>query len=107
MSVRIRKGDFVLVIKGKDRGKKGRVIKVFPEQQRVLVEGINFVKRHVRPRRVDRQGGIVSMEKPVSLSNVQFFCMRCSKQTRIGLKLMADGSKARFCRKCGEIVETK
>ena len=107
MGVRIRKNDFVLVIKGKDRGKKGRVLKLFLEENRALIEGINFVKKAVKPKRVDRQGGIVSMEKPIPLANVQFFCMKCGKQTRVGVKLLGDGTKGRYCRKCGEIVETK
>ncbi len=107
MKFKIRKGDFVQVIKGKDKGKKGRVIKVFPKEARVLVEGVNFVKKHVRPRKIDQQGGIIQMEKPISISNVMLFCLKCSKPTRVGIKFLDDGSKVRYCKKCGEIIETK
>lgn len=107
MKCRIKKGDFVEVIKGKDRGKKGRVIKVFPEERKILVEGINFVRKHTRPKAIDRQGGIIQMEKPISYSNVMFFCMKCSKPTRLGIKILQDKTKARYCKKCNEIVEVK
>ncbi len=107
MGCLIRKNDFVVVIKGKDVGKKGRVIRVFPDEKRVLVEGVNFVKKATRPKKLDRQGGIVTMEKPISISNVQLFCMKCSKRTRPGIRIMDDGSKARYCKKCGELVEVK
>lgn len=107
MEFRIKKDDFVVVMKGKDAGKKGRVIKVFPKEKRVLVEGVNFVKKATRPQKVDRQGGIITVEKPISISNVQYFCMKCSKNTRLGVKIMEDGSKVRYCKKCGEILEAK
>ncbi len=107
MSFKIKKGDFVVVIKGKDAGKKGRVLNIFPEEGRVLVEGINFVKKATRPRRVDRQGGIITMEKPISISNVQFFCMKCSHRTRLGVRIMEDGTKVRYCKRCNELVEAK
>lgn len=102
---KIKRGDFVQVIKGKDRGKKGRVLKVFPKEGRVLVEGINFVKKHVRPKKIDQQGGIIQMEAPISISNVMLFCLKCSKPTRVGIKFLEDGSKVRYCKKCGEIIE--
>lgn len=106
MGVHIRKNDFVLVTKGKDRGKKGRVIRVLPDDNRALVEGINFVKKHTR-RQAQKQGGIMTMEKPVSISNIAFFCMKCSHASRLGVKSLEDGSKARFCKKCGELVEVQ
>jgi len=107
MTLSIKKNDFVIVIKGKDAGKKGRVMRVFPGKKRVLVEGVNFVKKATRPKKLDRQGGIVNMEKPISISNVQLFCMKCAKNTRFGIKMMDDGSKMRYCKKCGEMVEVK
>lgn len=107
MEFKIRKGDFVYVIKGNDRGKKGRVIRVFPKEGRVLVEGVNFVKKHTRPRSVDLQGGIVQMEKPIPISNVQFFCLKCGKPVRLGIKKLNDGTKVRYCKKCNEIAEVK
>ena len=107
MGLKIRKGDFVYVIKGNERGKKGRVIRVFPKERRVLVEGVNFVKKHTRPRSIDMQGGIVHIEKPISISNVQYFCLKCAKPVRLGIKKLADGTKVRYCKKCKEIVEEK
>ncbi|MGB9678051.1 MAG: 50S ribosomal protein L24, partial [Candidatus Ratteibacteria bacterium] len=104
---KLKKGDIVQVIKGKDKGKKGRILKIFKEEGKVLVEGINFVKKHTKPRRVDMQGGIIQMEKPISISNINFFCLKCSKPTPLGIKFLEDGTKARFCKKCKEIVEEK
>ncbi|HNQ35342.1 MAG TPA: 50S ribosomal protein L24 [bacterium] len=104
--MKLRKGDFVLVAKGKDAGKKGRVLRVYPEANRALVEGINFVKRHLRPGRVERQGGIVQKEMPVAIPNLRYFCLKCNQATRVGFKFLGD-SKVRCCRKCGEIIETK
>mgnify|MGYP001176433971 CR=1 FL=1 len=106
MKISIRKGDFVQVIKGKDRGKKGRVLRVYPDLSRTLVEGVNFVKKHTRPRSVDRQGGIIQMEKPLALGNVMFFCMKCEKTARVGRRSLQDGTKVRYCRKCNEIIES-
>lgn len=102
----IKKGDFVYITKGKSKKKKGRVLKVFPTNKKVLVEGINFVKKHLKPKTVDRQGGIVTMEKPVSLANVMFFCLKCSRPTRLGIKTLENKEKVRFCKKCKEIIET-
>ncbi|HRV03706.1 MAG TPA: 50S ribosomal protein L24 [Candidatus Ratteibacteria bacterium] len=107
MGFLIKKNDFVVVTKGKDVGKKGRVIKVFPDKSRVLIEGVNFVKKATRPKKIDRQGGIQTIEKPISISNVQLFCMKCSRRTRPGIRIMEDGAKVRYCKKCGEMVEEK
>lgn len=107
MKFKLNKGDFVVVIQGKDRGKKGRVIQVLPDKEKVLVEGINFVKRHSRPKAIDKQGGIIQMERPVDISNVMCFCMKCSKPTRIKNKVLKDGSKVRYCYKCNENIEVK
>ena len=107
MKSKIRKNDFVHVIQGKDKGKKGRVIRALPREQKVLVEGVNFVKKHTKPKSIDQQGGIIQMEKPISVSNVMFFCMKCSKPSKIGIKYLEDGSKFRFCKKCKEIIESK
>jgi len=107
MGCRLRKGDFVQVMKGKDVGKKGRVIKVLPGKSRILVEGINFVKKHSKPRAIDKQGGIVQMEKPISIANVMYFCMKCSKPTRLKEKILQDGSKVRYCKRCNELAEVR
>lgn len=107
MKCKIRKNDFVQVLKGKDKGKKGRIIKVFPQERKVLVEGVNFVKKHTKPKSIDRQGGIIQMEKPIAIANVIFFCLKCSKPSRVGIKYLENGSKFRFCKKCNEVIESK
>jgi large subunit ribosomal protein L24 len=107
MKSRLKKGDFVQVIKGEDIGKKGRIIRVIPEEGKVLVEGINFVMKHTKPKAVDKQGGIIQMEKPVSISNVMYFCMKCNKPTRLKIKILQDGSKTRYCKRCGELAEVR
>ncbi|MFZ0888347.1 MAG: 50S ribosomal protein L24 [Candidatus Binataceae bacterium] len=101
---RIRKNDLVMVIAGRDRGKTGKVIKVVPETGRVLIERLNVVKRHSRPRGAASPGGIVEREAPIDLSNVMIFCERCNAPVRIGAKIGADQSKTRVCRRCGESV---
>ena len=102
LKTRIRKNDLVMVIGGRDRGKTGKVMRVIPERGRVLVERLNIVKRHSRPRGRASPGGIVEKEAPIDLSNVMIFCERCNAPVRIGIKLAADGSKARICRRCKE-----
>ena len=102
--VKIRKGDHVRVMTGKDRGKEGRVLAVFPRNNRLLVEGVNVVKRHLKLRpargRAGQEGGIISKEAPLDLSNVQVVCPSCGP-TRVGYQISADGTKTRICRKCG------
>ncbi len=107
MKCSLKKNDFVQVIKGEDRGKKGRIIQVLPEKGKVIVEGINFVRKHSKPKAIDKVGGIVQMEKPVSIANVMYFCMKCTKMTRLKKKVLQDGSKVRYCKKCGELAEVK
>jgi large subunit ribosomal protein L24 len=102
----VRRNDTVVVIAGKDRGKRGRVLKVLPEKNRVVIEGVNFVKRHTRPnpsRNV--KGGIVEREAPLHASNVQVVCPECGARTRIGRRLLGDGRKVRVCRKCEGVVD--
>lgn len=98
----IKKKDTVTVVAGKDRGKKGKVLFVFPKKEKVLVEGINFARKHTRRTREGQQGGIVSLEKPLHLSKVQYFCNRCNRPVRLGVKVSADGSRVRICRRCKE-----
>jgi large subunit ribosomal protein L24 len=102
----IRKNDSVLVITGKDRGKRGRVLKVLPDKNRLVVEGVNMIKRHTKPN-PSRQvkGGIVARESALHASNVQLVCPECGVQTRIGHKLLGDGRKVRICRKCEGVVD--
>jgi len=103
--VKIRKDDTVLVIAGKDRGKSGKVRQSFPKQQRVVVEGVNTVKRHVKPRANVRQAGIVERDAPIHISNVVLLCPKCSRPGRIGSQSTKDGARARVCRRCGEVLD--
>ncbi|MEW5761938.1 MAG: 50S ribosomal protein L24 [Bacillota bacterium] len=104
MAVRIRKGDAVLVTTGKDAGKKGKVLAVLPRRNRVIVEGVNVVKRHTRPTRKVPQGGIVEKEAPIHASNVMLLCTRCHQPTRVARRVLEDGRKVRACKKCGEVI---
>ena len=102
----IRKNDSVVVITGRDRGKRGRVLRVIPEKRRVIVEGVNFIKRHTRPNpQKNIKGGIVEREAALHSSNVQLVCPECGEVTRIGHKLLGDGRKVRICRKCEGVVD--
>jgi large subunit ribosomal protein L24 len=102
----IRKNDNVVVTTGKDRGKRGRVVRVVPEKNRVIVEGVNVIKRHTKanPQR-NIKGGLVEREAPLHASNVQLVCPECGKPTRIGRKILGDGRKVRVCRKCEGVVD--
>jgi large subunit ribosomal protein L24 len=102
----IRKNDNVLVITGKDRGKRGRVLRVVPDKNRLIVEGVNIIKRHTKPNPGKNvKGGIVEREAAVHASNVQLLCPECNTQTRVGRKVLGDGRKVRICRKCGGVVD--
>jgi large subunit ribosomal protein L24 len=102
----IRKNDNVVVVTGKDRGKRGRVLKVLPQRNRLVIEGVNFVKRHTRPNpQQNVKGGIVERESPLHASNVQIVCPECGAPTRIGHQLLGDGRKVRVCRKCDGAVD--
>ncbi len=103
--MKIRKGDAVLVIAGKDRGKRGKVRRAFPKENKIIVEGINMIKRHSRARGVARQAGIIEREAPIHVSNVMLLCNKCNKPTRTGFRFLADGKKARICRVCQEMVD--
>jgi large subunit ribosomal protein L24 len=103
--MKIRKNDTVLIIVGKDRGKKGKVRKALPKEKKVIVEGINMIKRHSKARGQARQAGIIELEAPVDVSNVMFICGKCNKPTRIGFRFLSDGRKARICRACDEVID--
>lgn len=105
-SMSVRKNDIVLVLSGEDAGKQGKVLKVFPSQRRVIVEGVNFIKRHTRPTQKMPKGGIVEKEGSLSASNVMVVCNKCGEPTRVGAKIITDGSRVRTCKKCGEMIET-
>jgi large subunit ribosomal protein L24 len=103
--MKIHKGDLVMVITGKDRGKRGRIKEVLPRRSRVVVEGVNFVKRHRKPRGQMDQGGIIEFEAPLHISNVMLICPRCKEPARVGHDFLPEGGKVRICRSCGEALD--
>ncbi|MBO8158050.1 50S ribosomal protein L24 [Thermosyntropha sp.] len=103
--MRIKKGDNVMVITGKDAGKKGKVLRAFPKEGRVVVEGVNKVKKHQKPSRAVPQGGILKIEAPIHVSNVMLICNKCNRPTRVGAKILDNKEKVRVCKKCGEIID--
>lgn len=102
--MKIRKGDKVKVITGKDKGKIGPVLRVFIKDRKVLVEGVNIAKKHVKPGAVSKEGGIVSIERPIAVSNVMFYNEKLKRPVRVGYKVV-DGKKKRVCKKSGEILD--
>ena len=102
----IRKNDNVVVVTGKDRGKRGRVLKLVPGKSRLIVEGAKFITRHTRPNPGQNgKGGVVEREAPLHAANVQLICPDCGAATRIGRRLLEDGRKVRICRKCDGVVD--
>jgi large subunit ribosomal protein L24 len=99
---RIKKNDMVMVVTGRERGKTGKVMRVMANEARVIVERLNVVKRHSKPRGPQSPGGIVEKEAPIPISNVMFFCERCNAPVRVGIKIAADSARTRVCRRCGE-----
>lgn len=102
--MRIKKGDQVRVMAGNDRSKQGKVLKVFPESGRVIIEKINLIKRHQRRSQNNPQGGIIEKEAPIDASNVMLICPRTKKPTRLGKEILSDGSRARVSKKSGEML---
>lgn len=103
--MRLKKGDTAVVLTGRNKGKKGRVLSVNPQDDNVIIEGVNKVKRHMKPSKKYQQGGIIEKEAPLHLSNVMLVCPKCSKPTRISNSLLDDGRKLRTCKKCKEVLE--
>ena len=103
--MKIRKNDNVLVITGKDRGKRGKVRFAYPKKERIIIEGVNFVKRHARALRQVRQAGIIEREAAIHVSNVMLLCSKCNHPTRIGFRFLDDGRKVRVCRVCSEVLD--
>ena len=103
--MKIRKDDNVLVITGKDKGKKGKVRFSYPREGKVIVEGINFVKKHSKAKGQARQAGIIDLEAKLDVSNVMLLCSKCNKPARVGYKTLEDGRKVRVCRVCREVIE--
>ena len=98
--MKIRKGDTVLIISGKDKARKGKILEVLPKEGKVVVEGINIIKKHVRPKRVGEKGQIIQKPAPMDISNVKLICPKCGKATRVGYKIVKN-KKYRVCKKCG------
>jgi large subunit ribosomal protein L24 len=103
--VQIRKNDSVMVISGKEKGKTGKVLRVLPKEDSVLIERLNLVKRHSRPRGPKQPGGIVEKEASIPVSNLMIMCDKCNAPVRIGHKILNDGGKIRICRRCGEALD--
>ena len=103
--MRIRKEDTVICITGRNKGKKGKVRHVFTKSDRIVVEGINMIKRHSRTRGKARQSGIIELEAPLHVSDVKLVCDKCGKPTRVGFRFLDDGRKVRVCHSCGEVID--
>ncbi len=105
MAAKIKKGDYVVIISGKDKGRKGEVLKVSPKEERVVVKGVRMVKRHVRPSQMDPDGGIKEFEAPIHVSNVAHLDPKENTPTRVGFKTLKDGKKVRVAKKSGEVID--
>jgi large subunit ribosomal protein L24 len=103
----LKKNDQVEVIAGKDKGRVGKILRVLPDSDKAVVERINMVKRHTKPKEMNQQGQIVEKEVPIHISNLQLICPECTKTGRIGKKILEDGTKIRFCKSCGGSIESK
>ena len=101
----VKKGDTVLVIAGKDKGKKGKVLTAIPKSNRVIVEGVNMLTKHQKPTPQMQQGGIIHQEGPIDVSNVMVFCSKDKAAVRVGYKFLENGEKVRVCKKCGEVLD--
>jgi large subunit ribosomal protein L24 len=105
MGLSIKKNDTVVVIAGKEKGKKGRVLSVHPSDESLLIEKTNMIKKHMKPSRKYTQGGIIEKEAPIHISNVMVICPKCNKPTRIGNTILQSGKKVRACKKCREVMD--
>jgi large subunit ribosomal protein L24 len=105
-SMKIKKGDTVIVLTGKNAGKRGKILRMLTKKDRIIVERVNMIKKHQKPTKTS-QGGIVEKEAGIEKSNVALFCTKCNKGVRLGYKTHEDGSKVRVCKGCGEEIETK
>jgi len=103
--MKIKKGDNVLIIAGKDRGKKGKVRKALPDKDKVIVDGFNMIKRHSKTKGKTRQAGIIELEAPIDISNVMIICNKCNKPARMGYRALEEGNRARYCHSCSEIID--
>ena len=103
--MKIRKDDTVLIITGKDKGKKGKVRFAYPEKRQILVEGANFIKKHSKAKGAVRQAGIIDLEAPINVSKVMLVCNKCNKPVRVGFEKLQDGRRVRICRSCHEVID--
>ena len=105
MGLSVKKNDTVLIIAGKEKGKRGRVLSVYPSKDRLLIEKINMIRKHMKPTRKYAQGGIIEKEAPLHISNIMLICPKCNKPTRISNTQLQDGRKVRMCKKCREVMD--
>ncbi|MDA3902338.1 MAG: 50S ribosomal protein L24 [Desulfuromusa sp.] len=105
VKLHVKKNDMVKITAGKEQGKTGKVLRVLPGKGRVVVENLNIIKRHTRPNQLNPEGGIIEKSAPMSISNVMLICGSCNQPTRTGVRLLEDGSKTRYCKKCNESVD--
>ena len=105
MALNLRKNDNVMIIAGKERGTTGKILKVLSEKDRAIIERLNLVKRHTKPRGPQQPGGIVEKEASIHVSNLMLMCDRCNAPVRYGHKILGDGKKVRICRRCGETID--
>lgn len=105
MGLSVKKNDTVLVKSGDEKGKRGRVLSVFPGEGKIVIEGVNIIKKHMKPSKKYSQGGIIEKEAPLRISNVMLVCSKCDKPTRIGHKVLESGAKVRMCKKCEEVLD--
>lgn len=103
--MKIQKNDNILIIVGKDKGKKGKVRKALPDKESVIVEGLNLIKRHSKTKGKTRQAGIIELEAPIHVSNVMIICNKCNKPVRVGFRVLEDGKKVRYCHDCSEVID--
>ena len=102
IKLHVKTGDHVIVLSGKDKGKKGKVLSVDPKRRMVVVEGVSMATKHKKPRRMGEMGGIVKQEPPIHASKVMNVCSKCGSPSRVGRKVLEDGTHVRYCKKCGE-----
>ena len=102
--MRVKKDDTIVVITGKDKGKKGKIRQVLPKDESVIIEGVNIIKRHMKPRGQARQAGIIESEAPLHISKVMIVCPKCNKPVRLKAKVSEDGKRMRVCSKCNEVI---
>lgn len=105
MGLSIKKNDTVIVIAGSEKGKKGRVLSIYPSKGRLLIEKINMIRKHMKPSRKYAQGGIIEKEAPLHISNIMLICPKCNKPTRISNASLEAGKKVRMCKKCREVMD--